>query len=161
MAAQRITVSTVAVGEGADQTLLQQIARQGRGRFYYCDKPESIPQVFAKETVTASKSALNELPFLPVQVAATPVLQAIDMQSAPVLLGFVATRPKPTSEVILVTETGEPLLAWWRYGLGMSLAFTSDASSRWAAEWLAWSDFPTFWAQCVRHVLQVGTTDEC
>ena len=154
MAAQRITVSTVAVGEGADQPLLQQIARQGRGRFYYCDKPESIPQVFVKETVTASKSALNESPFVPLQVVATPVLKAIDMESAPVLLGFVATRPKPTSEVILVTESGEPLLAWWRYGLGMTLAFTSDASSRWAAEWLAWPDFPTFWAQCVRHVLR-------
>ena len=76
------------------------------------------------------------------------------MQLAPVLLGFVGTRPKPTCEVILTTETGEPLLAWWRYGLGMSLAFTSDASSRWAAEWLAWSDFPNFWAQCVRHVLR-------
>ena len=154
LAAQRVTVSTVAVGQGADQQLLQQIARQGRGRYYYCDKPQSIPQVFAKETVTASKSALNETPFLPVQVRATPVLKSIDLQAAPVLLGYVVTRPKPTSEVILVTETGEPLLAWWRYGLGMSLAFTSDASSRWAAEWLVWRDFPAFWAQCVRHTMR-------
>lgn len=154
LAAQRITVSTVAVGQGADQQLLQQIARQGRGRYYYCDKPQSIPQVFAKETVAASKSSLNETPFLPVQVRATPVLKSIDLQAAPVLLGFVVTRPKPTSEVILVTETGEPLLAWWRYGLGMSLAFTSDASSRWAAEWLVWQDFPAFWAQCVRHTMR-------
>ena len=30
------------------------------------------------------------------------------------------TRPKPTSEVILATEKGDPLLAWWRYGLGMT-----------------------------------------
>ncbi len=76
------------------------------------------------------------------------------MQAAPVLLGYVTTQAKPTSEVILVTETGDPLLAWWRYGLGMSLAFTSDASTRWAAEWTTWSDFPVFWAQCVRHVLR-------
>ncbi len=154
MAAAQITVSTVGVGEGADQQLLQQMARQGRGRYYFCDDPQSIPQVFVKETVTASKSALNETPFVPLQIQSTPVLSSIDLQAAPVLLGFVATRPKPTSEVILVTESGEPLLAWWRYGLGVSLAFTSDASSRWAAEWLTWSDFPLFWAQCVRHVLR-------
>ena len=30
------------------------------------------------------------------------------------------TRPKPTCEVILATEKGDPLLAWWRYGLGMT-----------------------------------------
>ena len=145
MAAAQITVSTVGVGEGADQPLLQQVARQGRGRYHFCDHPQSIPQVFVKETITASKSALNELPFVPLQIQPTTVLDSIDMQSAPVLLGYVTTQPKPTSEVILVTESGDPLLAWWRDGLGMSLAFTSDASTRWAAEWMTWNDFPVFW----------------
>ena len=64
------------------------------------------------------------------------------------------TRPKPTSEVILATETGDPLLAWWRYGLGMSVAFTSDAKTRWAAEWLTWPQFGKFWAQVVRHAMR-------
>jgi hypothetical protein len=36
----------------------------------------------------------------------------------------------------------------------MSLAFTSDAKNRWAAEWLTWPDFATFWAQTVRHVMR-------
>ena len=64
------------------------------------------------------------------------------------------TRPKPTAEVILATESGDPLLAWWRYGLGMSVAFTSDAKARWAAEWLTWPQFGQFWAQVVRHALR-------
>ncbi len=55
MAASQITVSTVGVGEGADQPLLQQVARQGRGRYYFCDHPQSIPQVFVKETITAEQ----------------------------------------------------------------------------------------------------------
>jgi hypothetical protein len=70
------------------------------------------------------------------------------------LLGYVVTRPKPTSEVILATESGDPLLAWWRYGLGMSVAFTSDAKSRWAAEWLSWPQFAQFWSQIARHALR-------
>ena len=69
-------------------------------------------------------------------------------------MGYVTTRPKPTSELILATEKGDPLLAWWRYGLGMSVAFTSDAKSRWAAEWLSWPGFSKFWAQVVRHAMR-------
>jgi hypothetical protein len=76
------------------------------------------------------------------------------LPNAPFLLGYVTTRPKPTSELILATEKGDPLLAWWRYGLGMTVAFTSDAKSRWAAEWLSWPGFSKFWAQVVRHAMR-------
>ncbi len=154
MAASRMTVTTVALGQGASEQLLEDISRIGGGRYYFCDDPQSVPQVFAKETVEASKSAINELPFLPQQVRPTQVLEGIDLDLAPLLLGYVVTRPKPTSEFILASETGDPLLVWWRYGLGMTVAFTSDAKARWAAEWLAWPDFGPFWAQIIRHAMR-------
>lgn len=150
----RVTVSTVGVGDEVDQDLLRRIAHQGNGRYYYCDDPQSVPQVFAKETLTVTKPSLNELPFLAQLVRPTPVLRQVDLELAPFLLGFVITRPKPTCELILATESGEPLLAWWRYGLGVTVAFTSDATSRWAAEWLSWPEFGTFWAQIVRHAMR-------
>jgi hypothetical protein len=56
--------------------------------------------------------------------------------------------------LILASEKGDPLLAWWRYGLGMSVAFTSDAKSRWAAEWLSWPGYTKFWAQVARHAMR-------
>jgi Mg-chelatase subunit ChlD len=154
MAADRITCSTVALGSDADATLLEEIARVGNGRFYLADDPAQVPQIFAKETVTASKSAINEQPFSPAIVRPTQVLSEIRLDEAPFLLGYVITRPKPTAEVILATESGDPLLAWWRYGLGMSVAFTADAKARWAAEWLSWPQFGQFWAQVVRHALR-------
>ncbi|MAT16424.1 MAG: chloride channel protein [Planctomyces sp.] len=154
MASARMTVSTVGVGDGADQSLLEQIAQIGKGRYYFSSDPASIPQIFAKETMTASKSAINEEPFIPQQIRATPVLDDVDMESAPFLLGYVVTRPKATSEVILSTESGDPLLVWWRYGLGMSVAFTSDANSRWAAEWLSWPGYSKFWAQLIRNTMR-------
>lgn len=156
MAASRITLSTVAVGQGAHAELLENLARVGNGRYYFCDDPQNIPQIFAKETVTASKSAINEQPFVPQVVRPSAVLNDLDLTAAPFLLGYVVTRPKPTSEFILATEAGDPLLVWWRYGLGMSVAFTSDAKSRWAAEWLSWPDFGTFWAQVIRHAMRKG-----
>jgi Ca-activated chloride channel family protein len=154
MAQARITVSTVGVGEGADQALLEEIARVGNGRYYFTDDPVSIPQIFAKETVAASKSAINEQPFNPQVYRPTQVLAEIDFAGAPPLLGYVVTRPKPTSEVILLTENGDPLLTWWRYGLGMSVAFTSDAKARWAADWLSWPSYGKFWAQVIRHAMR-------
>ncbi|MEP3482034.1 MAG: VWA domain-containing protein [Fuerstiella sp.] len=154
ISASRMTLSTVALGQGSSQQLLEELADIGGGRFYFCDDPQTVPQVFAKETMEASKSAINELPFAPQLVRPTPVLEGIEMDLAPLLLGYVVTRPKPTAEFILASEAGDPLLVWWRYGLGMSVAFTSDAKARWAAEWLSWPDFGPFWAQVIRHAMR-------
>ncbi len=154
MIQSKITCSTVAVGDDCDFELLQEIARIGNGRYYQAEDPSNIPQIFAKETMTASKSAINEQPFTPIVVRPSQVLANIKFDEAPFLLGYVTTRPKPTSEVILSTEKGDPLLSWWRYGLGMSVAFTSDAKSRWAAEWLSWPGYSKFWAQVVRHAIR-------
>jgi Ca-activated chloride channel homolog len=158
MATSRITISTVGVGSGADEQLLEEIARIGQGRYYFTADPTSIPQIFAKETVAASKSAIDEQPFLPQVVRPSQTLADIDFEAAPFLLGYVMTRVKPTSELILATEKGDPLLAWWRYGLGMTVAFTSDAKSRWAAEWLSWPGYGKFWAQLVRHAMRKSET---
>ncbi|MDX2036489.1 MAG: VWA domain-containing protein [Isosphaeraceae bacterium] len=154
MSSARITVSTVGVGEGADVALLEEISRLGNGRHYFTDDPSAIPQIFAKETMSASKSAINEQPFTPRVVRATQALRDLDVENSPLLLGYVITRPKPTSEFILASESGDPLLSWWRYGLGMSVAFTSDAKNRWAPEWITWPDFGKFWAQVIRHAMR-------
>jgi hypothetical protein len=154
MASAKMTVSTVAVGDGSDTNMLEQIAKIGKGRYYFTSDPAQVPQIFAKETVTASKSAIDEQPFVPQVIRTTYALSDIDMETAPFLLGYVMTRPKPTCEVILATEKGDPLLVWWRYGLGMSVAFTSDAKSRWAAEWMTWPGYGKFWTQVVRQTMR-------
>ena len=88
MAAARIVVSTVAVGDQADRSRLQQIAQQGGGRYYECADPRSIPQIFAQETLMASKSAIEEDPFLPQPVRATAVLRGIDLNDAAAAVGI-------------------------------------------------------------------------
>ncbi|MCL2709659.1 MAG: VWA domain-containing protein [Planctomycetaceae bacterium] len=153
MVNDQITFSTVGVG-GADYDLLKTLAEVGKGRYYACDDPQAIPQIFAKETMMASKSAIHEMPFVPIIVTPTEALAEIEFETAPPLLGFVVTRAKPTSQFILATETGEPLLVWWRYGLGISVAFSSDAKNRWGAEWLTWSGYSKFWAQVIRQAMR-------
>jgi uncharacterized membrane protein/uncharacterized protein YegL len=154
MLRDRITVSTVAVGADADRKELAEIARAGNGRFYPVDDATSVPQIFARETMAAGKSALDEEAFTPQLARPTRVLDGVDIAGAPLLLGHVRTRPRERAEVILATEKADPLLAWWRYGLGMSVAFTSDAKSRWAAEWLTWPGYQKFWVQVIRHAMR-------
>jgi len=157
MSASQITVSTVAIGAEADRQLLERIAEWGHGRTYFTDDPGHIPQIFARETMEASKSAINEQPFLPIQVRPHQICQGIRFEESPFLLGYVITRAKETAEQVLATEAGHPLLVTWRYGLGKSLAFTSDAKNRWAAEWLQWPGFSRFWSQTIRDTMRTTT----
>ena len=87
----------------------------------------------------------------------TQVLSGIDLQVAPFLLGYVATQPRPTAEIFLVSDRGDPLLASWQYGLGKSVAFTSDAKARWASDWLEWPGYAKFWTQLVRDTMRKTT----
>lgn len=157
MVESKITCSTVAVGNDADKDLLTKMAEWGQGRAYIAEDPNQLPQIFARETMEASKSAINEQPFLPVQIKPHQICQGLNLAESPFLLGYVITERKPTAEVVLATEAGHPLLATWRYGLGKSLAFTSDAKNRWSAEWLQWAGFSRFWSQVVRDTMRTTT----
>jgi uncharacterized membrane protein len=154
MAGEQITVSTVAVGQDIDAELLQGIARWGRGRFYQTTDPHDIPQIFTKETMTASKSSLIEEPFLPQVLRDEQVIRGLDWKNAPFLFGYVVTSAKPTANTALMTERGDPLYVSWRFGLGKSAAFMSDAKSKWAGDWVRWPGFGQFWAQVVRDVMR-------
>jgi Ca-activated chloride channel family protein len=72
----------------------------------------------------------------------------------PQLLGYVATTLKPRAETPLLTQKGDPLLAHWQYGLGRAVAFTSDARSKWAKNWLGWDRYKQFWSQIAQWSLR-------
>ncbi|MCL2305385.1 MAG: VWA domain-containing protein [Planctomycetaceae bacterium] len=148
-----ITVTTIGIGN-ANERFLKTIADSGGGRYYPCDDPKTIPQIFLKETVFVSKTSIREEPFVPVVVTPSEFLAGVPFDTAPPLLGFIVTQPKPTSRLLLSTETGEPLLAWGRIGLGICAAWTSDAKNRWAAHWIPWDGFGTFWTQLVRSIMR-------
>jgi hypothetical protein len=42
------------------------------------------------------------------------------------------------------------LLAAWQYGLGRSVAFTSDLSNRWGKDWVNWKHYGKFTSQMVK-----------
>ena len=149
-----VTVSTVALGSGAARQLMASIAEIGRGRYYETMDPATVPQIFTKETMQASKSAIKEDIYGVVQVGDHPIVSGYEGVELPFVLGFVMTEPKPTSQVLLAAETGDPLLAIARFGLGNGLAYSSDMTERWGGEWLASGEAGKFWAQAFRGIFR-------
>jgi uncharacterized membrane protein len=143
----RITVSTVLISGHAGPDTMIWMADQGKGRFYDVTSPDDLPQIFLKETAVILKSAIYEDPFKPQVRSLSEVVRGISANEYPTLLGYVATTPKARAEIPLWTDKGDPLLAHWQYGLGRSVAFTSDAKSKWARIWLTWDKYRQFWSQ--------------
>jgi uncharacterized membrane protein len=161
MTKDKITVSTVAIGKDADVQLMVDIAKWGRGRFYYTDEGATVPRIFTLETQLASKASLVEQPFkASVASPGHEAIQEIDWKEAPPLGGYVATTLKGNAEMVLMTHQEDPLLATWRYGLGRSVAFTSDAKGKWGVLWLRWGGFNKFWSQVTRWTLRTGSRSD-
>ncbi|HEV3312080.1 MAG TPA: VWA domain-containing protein [Chloroflexota bacterium] len=144
-----ITVSTVASnGMGySDLSTMQTIASWGGGKFYNANDPNAIPTIFLREARTFARSGIIAGRFYPELLSENPMIK--DLHGMPDLTGYVATTPKPAGEMILVSKKLDPVLAGWQYGLGRSVAWTSDASGLWTKDWLRAPGGNRFWANLV------------
>lgn len=151
-----ITLSCVGISphRPTDVQILATMAKHCGGNFYNVQNPNMLPRIFIKEASLVRKPLLCEEPFKPVLKAYSPVLAGIDGAELPQLKGYVCTTPKALADKPIVSDKDDPVLAHWQYGVGKSVAFTSDAQSRWASSWLPWGKFAKFWTQAVRWTLR-------
>jgi len=150
----QITLSCVGIGQDADMPFLHDLADKGGGRIYHASDVSLLPRIFTKEALIASRAAIVEESFFPLLNRYNQVVSGIDWEKAPSLDGYVVTTSKNRAEDLLVAREEDPLLSVWHYGLGKSMAFTSDTKSRWASEWIKWNSFSPFWAQAVRWTMR-------
>jgi len=165
----RITISTVAIfpHSGSDVDKMAQIAARAKGRFYNVNDPKKLPQIFIKEASTLQRSMIIEGTIPPVVMRVTDALTGIRQDEMPALHGYTLTHPK--EHPLVRTSIGAPvpkeqgggegqpldaLMSEWTYGLGKTVAWTSDAKNRWAKDWVGWAKYKKFWSQAVRSVLR-------
>lgn len=143
-----VTLTSIAIG--ADNELMRDLAEAGKGTYRLAVNPQTIPAIFAQETVLATRSYIFETPFTPTQTARSPILDGIT--GLPALRGYVGASEKTAGQVILrgPAPFQDPIMTVWQYGLGRAVAFTSDATARWGADWVAWDEFARFWGQAIR-----------
>jgi len=161
MRSENITVSTVGLGRDVNRELLQTAASLGGGRAYFTDDPQNVPRIFVHETTTQKRnSAVERSSRLRVHETAD-FLRGVDIARAPPVRGYVATQAKPRpAQVLLESDSGEPVLARMRVGLGFVLALTTDLKARWSADLMRWPEFDRFLSQLVReHMRKVEQDD--
>ena len=146
-----MTVSSIAVGPSADAELLTNIAKWGKGRGYAVLDAKEVTQIFVKEARNAM-SAFDEGEAIAPVVRARSVLSTVDLSDMPALRGRTAVVLKDAATEVLGTETDDPLLAFWPFGLGRTAVFASDVKDRWASAWVRWRGYGPFFSAVVRAV---------
>jgi uncharacterized membrane protein len=155
-----VTVTTVAVGAHgpAGSQTLQDIATKTGGKYYIVNNAKALPKIFQREARRVARPLVYEPspPVSPQIQTQHEIVQGLD-KTLPPVSGFVLTTVKENSLVDVILRSplpGEPenstILATWTYGLGKSVAFTTDAGQRWAATWTAWPQYDRFFSQMVR-----------
>ncbi|HYN63618.1 MAG TPA: VWA domain-containing protein, partial [Candidatus Limnocylindrales bacterium] len=152
IAADGITVSTVAMGADSDRALMARLAQLGKGRFYHTEDPRDVPRIFTSETLTVAQDLVVEGDIRPRLAYANELIEGVG--AFPILRGYQRTSAKPAAQVLLLGRDEDPVLASWRYGLGKAVAFTSDLSGRWGRQWVQWPAFGRFISQLARWTMR-------
>jgi len=157
-----ITTSSVGAGPGSDVALLRGIAQNGGGKFYAVNNLKTVPRIFMKEARRLAMPLIFERMGNPFAVRVENRQHELTqgMSVPPGITGFVQTTVKenPLVEVSMqstlpAAEDNRTILASWTYGLGRSVAFTTDAgesNQRWAASWKQWPEYRKFFSRMIR-----------
>ena len=150
---QKVTISTVGLGQDVNRAYLEKIAAAAKGKSYFLNDPAGLEQILLRDVMEHTGSTAIEKPIVPIVLRQAEILEGINMESAPPLKGYVKFTAKPTADTILSIDRKDPLFTRWQYGLGRSAVWTSDAKSRWADAWITWKGFDKFWSNVMRDLL--------
>ncbi len=160
-ATNRVTISTVGLGQDVNRTYLEKIAVTAKGKSYILNEPAGLEQILLKDVQEHTGTTAIEKPIkAEVKHAQSDLLDKVDVEHAPTLAGYVRFETRPTADEILAVDGTDPLLVRWQYGLGRAAIFSSDAKSRWAASWLTWPGFDRLWTNIFRDLLPHGNESE-
>ena len=159
-AREKVTISTIGLGQDVNRAYLERVATTAEGRSYFVIDPSQLAQVVLRDVLEHTGSSVTEQEFRPEVVTDAEILDGVEMDQAGPLLGWVKFEAKTPAETILKVDEEDPLLVRWQYGLGRSAVFASDAKNRWAANWVAWEGFDRFWANVARDLLPRSSTVE-
>ena len=156
IAEARISITTIAIGD-ANKELLTRVSETGGGRAVFVQNLQQLPTVLT-EAVRETRRYIVQEPFEPVIVVSNePIVAGIG--TPPQLHGYVSTTEKEIAQVFMRSHKEEPILAGWNFGLGKSIAWTSDIHPVWAKTWISWENFGKFWGQVVNWTLPAMDTD--
>jgi uncharacterized membrane protein/uncharacterized protein YegL len=142
--ANNVTLSTVAIGGDADIGLLEELAEMGTGRFYEVYEASAVPSILSRETALTTKTYIEDHPHVPAVYAGYDWSSRFE-DGTPFLNTYIATTLKERADQIIGSEKEDPILARMNYGLGRTVAWTSDVSGSWSGGFPGWQGWSGFW----------------
>ena len=152
-AENRVTISTVGLGQDVNRAYLEKIASYSKGKSYILSDPSGLEQILLRDVMEHTGSTTVEKSVQPKVEKEAEILSGVGMESAPALRGYVKYIAKPSADTLLTVDERDPLFTRWQYGLGRVSLFASDAKNRWAAAWTSWPGFDKFWTNTLRDLL--------
>ena len=147
-----ITMSTVAIGSDADWSLLENLAENGGGRFYDVVDESTVPAILARETSMMTRTYIEDNPFY-MTLGGVPEWTSLFSEGIPQMNAYIATTAKTTATIAGISHKEDPIIAEWMYGLGRTIAFTSDSTGKWTGDLARWEGYPEFWNTAVARLL--------
>lgn len=144
----KVTLSTVAVGEDSDARLLEQIAEDCGGRYYYSDMASEIPKIFAQEVFLSGDTYLQNGVFA-LAVKNSEITKGLFEAGWPSIYGYVSATPKNSSNVLIASEKDDPVLTVMQYGLGHTVAWNTDVTNEWTAGFAGKDDYVQLWKRVI------------
>jgi Ca-activated chloride channel homolog len=153
--AHAVTISTVGLGQDVNRSYLERVAKLSGGQSYFLNEPQGLEQILLKDVMEYTGSTAVERPLKAIVDEKAEILEGVGFDTAPPLKGYTRFIAKPTAETVLSIDESkkDPLYVRWQYGLGRAAVFSSDAKSRWAADWVHWAGFDKFWINLTRDLL--------
>lgn len=146
-----ITLTSIAIGGGANVDLLSSLARITEGRIYRAVEAKDLPDIMLQETFLAMGEYLNNKTFVPSIVHSSPVIKGIS--SFTQLHGYIGTELKDAASLVLASDDDRPIYAEWQYGLGFVASYTSDLNGKWSSSLLKWDKGQDFIQNMVSRIL--------
>lgn len=144
-----VTLSTVAVGDGSDAELLEQLAENCGGRYYYSDMASEIPKIFAQEVFLSGDTYLQNGLFHLEADSSNEITRGLFEAGWPSIYGYVSATPKTASNVLIASEKDDPVLTVMQYGLGHTVAWNTDVTNQWTAGYAGESDYVQLWKRII------------
>ncbi|WP_125153170.1 VWA domain-containing protein [Clostridium rectalis] len=150
MKKNKITASTVAVGNDCDKDVLAYISDSSGGRKYISKDYLNVPKILAKESYISQKKYINNQVFIPEQC--NDIFNKSN-KLLPELKGYIGTGIKEKGSLVLQSDKKDPILAFWNYGIGKVGVWTSDISGKWSENWIGWNGFYDYYSKIVNYLL--------
>ena len=158
--ANKVTISTVGLGQDVNRAFLEMVASVAQGKSYFLNDPSGLEQILLRDVQEHTGTSSVEKATRVVVEKPAEILDGVGIDTAPPLKGYMRFQAKPSAETILNTDAHDPLLVRWQYGLGRSAVFASDAKTRWAANWVKWDGFDRLWSNIFRDLLPHAQASE-